>query len=162
MRAIIYGVLFVGLIVGASGCRRGRAGVKTDEQKVTAAEADAEFEQLLTGKDKDGERTMEARQYLGANQSANGLWKTSRAQTLEWVNELYQAGAMKVYAVYSPADETIKVNMCASLLVALPAERDARGKVIAAFNRIDKEVWGPDHERIRDVGQKYLMLNMDP
>lgn len=161
MRTIICGVLLLGSIAGATGCRRAGAAKATD-LKSLAAEADAEFEQLLAGKGAEGERAMEARQYLGANQSANGLWKTSRGQTLEWVNELYQAGAAKVYAVYSPADETIRVNMCASLLVALPATPEGRRKVIAAYTRIDRHIWGEDHTSTSDVGQKYLMLNMDP
>ncbi len=132
------------------------------ERRKGAREDDKNYAKLIAGKDEDGDKAMEARTYLKEGDAKNRLWKTSREQTLKWTEDLYEAGAPKVYAVYSPADKTIKINMCASLLVQMPKEPELRAKLLKAFNKIDKQLWGDDHEKIKDDGQKYLNLNMDP
>jgi hypothetical protein len=156
-------------LAGFFGCDGGqiaqRTSPKADEKREAAEVArqeDQSFEQLVAGKDEDGDRVMEARQYLAPDQPQNGMWKTSREQTLQWAEELYKAGAPTVYAVYSPADETIKVNMCSSLLIKLPTEKTQRAALLTAFHQIDEQLWGEDADDPADVGQKYLYLNMDP
>ncbi len=41
-------------------------------------------------------------------------------------------------------------------------DAEARKKVMKAYNQIDKKLWGDDHTKEKDEGQKYLELNMDP
>src|SRR5262245_12063118 len=158
MRISVFGVLVAGLLAAQAGCQRTSA--RAQLAKDQAAEQTA-FEALLAGKNADGDRAMEAREYL-ADQMSNKLWKTSREQTTKWVDELYQAGAVKVYAVYSPAEDGVRVNLCAALLVELSPQREMRVKVIEAFNHIDRKLWGDDHTTVADTGQKYLDLSMDP
>jgi hypothetical protein len=156
MRIGIWGAFIALLIFPQAGCRRGRDNArKAGEQ----AEQQRKIEDLLAGKDADGERAMEAREYL-ADQQKNVLWKTSREQTTKWVDELYRAGAVKVYAVYVPPGDVVRVNVCAALLIELPVA--GRKKTIDAFNHIERQLWGPDASPAADSGQKYLHLNMDP
>lgn len=81
---------------------------------------------------------------------------------MQYVNEFYEAGAVKVYTVYMPKDGTIPVNLCAELFLTLPTDKEKRKRVIKAFNKVEKELWGEDAEHVKDEGQKYLYLNMDP
>ena len=162
MRACICGLMAVAMVVSLAGCRRSRAEREKDEMAKLVREADEDFERLVAGKEEDGDRVMEARQYLAPNQDRNRLWKTSRDQTLFWVDQFYQAGAARVYAVYAPADRHIQFNMCAMLLIELPSAPQARAKVLVAFNRTHKHLWGPGEDKATDVGQKFLLLNMDP
>jgi hypothetical protein len=154
------------LVVAFAGCQRGSGGAAGEavadgaEDPAAAQEEDTVWAALLAGKSEDGDLAMEARQYLAPDQDKHGLWKTSREQTLTWVDELYNAGAAKVYAIYSPPDEFIQFSMCASLLVELPAGQ-VRRAVLKRYNEIDAELWGPDHTDVKDEGQKYLYLDMD-
>lgn len=143
-----------------TGCKSKTAKNKGEQE--TVEHDNTHYDALVAGKLSDGDRAAEARGWLDPKQTGNALWKTTREQTLKWVNTLYDAGAEKVLAVYAPKDDTIKINLCANLLVVLPADQDKRKKIIAAYNRIDKELWGPDHTKTKDEGQKYLELNMDP
>lgn len=133
-----------------------------DAAPATDREDIRNYERLAAGKEVDGDKASEARAWLDPKNTTNVLWKTSRAQTTKWVEELYAAGATKVLAVYSPKDETVKINMCARLLVVLPTDAEARKKVMKTYNQIDKKLWGDDHTMENDDGQKYLELNMDP
>jgi hypothetical protein len=143
-----------------SGCKSKTA--KNPGESETTEHDNTHYDALVAGKLSDGDRAAEARGWLDPKQTGNALWKTNREQTLKWVNTLYDAGAEKVLAVYAPKDDTIKINLCANLLVVLPKDKETRKKVIAAYNRIDKELWGSDSTKIKDEGQKYLELNMDP
>ncbi len=132
-------------------------------------EADQRYENILAGvvmKDEDGEvideRAAEARDWLDPKHPRNAMWKTSKKQTLELVDRLYQAGARKVYCLYTPADETIKVNLCAALLVELPQEAAARRRTLEEYNQMSKAFWGSDHSRVTDAGQKFAAVDLDP
>src|SRR5262245_17805090 len=107
MRIVICGVVGAVLLVPQAGCRRGSDNARVATEQATQQR---EFEDLLAGKAKDGDRAMEARGYL-ADQANNRLWKTSREQTMTWVDELYVAGAPKVYAVYTPPADLVRVNL---------------------------------------------------
>jgi hypothetical protein len=134
-----------------------------DEAPAAANREDTKnYDRLVAGKEVDGDKASEARAWLDPKNTTNVLWKTSRAQTTKWVEDLYAAGATKVLAIYSPKDKEVQVNMCARLLIVLPTDVETRKKVIKAYNRIDKELWGDDHTKEKDEGQKYLELNMDP
>lgn len=152
-------LIFLTLLMG---CKK----LKNDDSELAPAageRADTKnYDRLVAGKEVDGDRAEEARAWLDPKQTGNALWKTSRAQTSKWVDELYAAGATKVLAIYSPKENTVKINLCARLLIVLPADTEARRKVMKTYNRIDKELWGDDHTKERDEGQKYLELNMDP
>lgn len=143
-----------------AGCKSKAA--KNGGAKEPATQDNAHFDALAAGNLSEGDRAAEARAWLDPKQTGNMLWKTSREQTLKWVNDFYSVGAEKVFAVYAPKDETIKANVCANLLIVLPQDRDKRKHVFSSYNRIDKELWGPDYTRTKDEGQKYLELNMDP
>jgi hypothetical protein len=122
--------------------------------------ADREYEQLLAGKSDDGERAMEARQYLAPNQPKNGLGKVAREHLVKWVDEFYQAGAVKVHVVYTKG-EGPRINSCTGLLVTMPPAGDARARLFGVFNRIERELDGEDYERTDDHGQKFLYLMTD-
>lgn len=169
MRLDRYAAAFLLFVVASAGCQRGsgaaeaeQAGEEADATANAAVEEDNAWAAVLAGKSEDGDLAMEARQYLAPDQEKNGLWKTSREQTLGWVDEFYAAGAAKVYAIYSPADELIRFNMCSSLLVGLPAPSVQGAAVLRRYNEIDAKLWGPDHTETKDEGQKYLYLKMDP
>lgn len=148
------------VVVANAGCNKkpAPAAVVADESPSDARN----FDRLLAGQEDDGNRAAEARAWLDPKNTQNVLWKTTRAQTMQFVDDLYDAGALKVLAVYaSTKDGTIPVNLCADLLIVLPNDAAVRKKIFKAYNRIDKEIWGPDHEPTRDDGRKYLELNMD-
>lgn len=155
-------------MVFTAGCKStAKSTAKALVKKATAGpkaanEEDGHYAALAAGKLHEGDRATEARAWLDTKNTNNRLWKTSREQTLGYVNTLYEAGAVKVYCVYAPKDETIPVNLCAELFVELPQDAEKRKKVIRAFNKIEKELWGDDAEKVKDEGQKYLDLNMDP
>lgn len=146
------------------GCRKRQENdpIGVAREKAASREDNTHFDRLVAGQQDDGDRAAEARAWLDPKNTSNALWKTSRAQTQKMVDDLYTAGAVKVLAVYAPHDETIKVNLCAELLIVLPTDAVVRKKVFKSFNLIDKQLWGEDHENIKDEGQKYLDLNMDP
>lgn len=160
MKSIVLLSLFF-IVMLNTGCRKTKAGAALQGNSETREDT-KHYDRLVAGQEDDGDTAAEARAWLDPKNTENVLWKTSRAQTLKIVDDLYEAGAVKVLAVYSPKDETIKINMCAELLVVLPKDAEARKKVFKTFNRIDKQLWGEDHENIKDQGQKYLDLNMDP
>jgi hypothetical protein len=159
-------VLFLVLtVLPLVGC--GREGAKAagagggERPEVEAARDESEhYERLLAGK--EDERAAEARDWLDPKHANHVAWKVNKKRMREMTDALYAAGAVKVYAVYDPADETVKVELCAELLVALPAGKAERQKVIAACNKIEQQVWGPDAAKATDVGQKFISLNLDP
>ena len=153
--ALVLAFIFVG-----AGCKRS-VEKAAPEAKADSSEQNSHYERLIAGKVDEGDRAEEARGWLDPKNTKNVLWKTTRTQTLQFVDDLYEAGATKVYAVYAPKDGAIPVNLCAELLIVLPTDSGLRKKVIKAYNKIDKQIWGSDHETLKDDGQKYLELNMD-
>jgi hypothetical protein len=157
-------VLGLALVCAAlAGCR-GKAA--KEEQNAgrdarEAKEADKDFDLLIAGKDED-ELAAEARDWLDPRHQNHAAWKIDKKRMLEMTNNLYAAGASKVYAVCMRPDDTIKAELCAELLVVLPKGKAERQKVIAACQRIEHQVWSDDADKIRDVGQKYVSINLDP
>ena len=94
------------------------------KSKVVDREDDQRYARLASGALDDGDKAAEAKAWLDAKNTTNVLWKTSRAQTLQFVNDLYQAGAVKVYAIYAPRDGTVPVNLCAELFLELPIDTE--------------------------------------
>lgn len=167
MRHAACGLLVLVCLLAGLGCQRRvqlseDGGDQAGRNQAEVQGDDQRYAQLAAGKQVGDDKAMEARQYLAPNQTKNGMWKTSKEQTLKWVNDFYHAGAAKVYALYIPADDTVRVNMCAALLIELPTDKEKRALVIRTYNRIDKQVNGPDAERAKDEGQKFLELGMDP
>jgi hypothetical protein len=164
--ATVIGLALV--ILAQVGCR----GKVTDEEKKAADEArsakeaaaapeeDRNSEQVIAGKDKD-EIAAEARDWLDPKHTNHAAWKIDKKRMLEMTEALYAAGASKVYAVSMRPDDTFKAEICAQLLVVLPSGKADREKVIDACQKIEKQVWGGDADKIRDVGQKYVRLNLD-
>src|SRR5262249_55134986 len=111
MRCIVCGLIVLAMLLVPAGCKRPNLGKSaSDRDPSNVQEADREYDQLIAGKDEEGNKAMEARQYLAAKQhEQNQVAHTSREQAIKWAEELYQAGAVKVYAVYEPNEET-KVN----------------------------------------------------
>jgi hypothetical protein len=162
MRFGICGLLFLALVAPHVGCRRiarAREEAAKAEAREEARAADHEYEQLVAGKDEDGDRAMEARLYLAPNQPKYGLGKVAREHAVKWVDELYRAGAVKVYVVYTPG-EGPRINSCIALLVELPPAGEVRAKVLAAYNRIDRQL-ARDSEAEVDNGQKFLYLDTE-
>ncbi len=160
MRFGIWGLLALVLIVPQVGCNRikkAREEAQKAEALEEAREDDRNYERILKGKDEDGARAMEARQYLAPNQPKNGLGTVAREPLTKWVDEFYQAGAVKVHVVYTPA-EGPRINTCTALLVEMPRQPEPRAKLIATYNRIDRELSKESAEVATDLGQKFLYL----
>lgn len=144
------------------GCKSRNVSVRKMPQETSSELDENRFARLAAGELHDNDKASEARAWLDPKNTNNVLWKTSRADTLEYVNKLYEAGAVKVFCIYSPKDSQVRVNLCASLLVELPRDKEQRKKVIRVFNKLDRELWGEDADQVKDEGQQFLCLNMDP
>lgn len=165
-------VLLVGCqrkVTFASGEAGQDAKGPTSDSHKSSREGDKRYENMIAGKpnkneagEVDHERAAEARGWLNDKQAPNAMWKTSKSQTLDMVDQLYKSGAHKVYCIYAPADDTIKINMCASLLVELPREANRRQEVLAKYNQLSRQFWGEDHENVKDLGQRFVELDLDP
>jgi hypothetical protein len=117
---------------------------------------DAFCQELLDCKDE----IAEARDWLDLRHKNHMMWKVDRETTLKLVNDLYAAGAAIVHVVITPEPfGATGVQICGGLVVTLPTDRPARKKVFKVY----KDFW-EDHEdyRVKDQGQKYLHVDLDP
>ena len=108
-------------------------------------------------------KKAEAREWLANPKSV--LWKGDRKQILDGVKAMYAAGAIKIYAVDIMEHEGREVST--EFAVELPADKDARAKVIKAHNKFWKRYLRHDDEdevksfTVTDQRQKYLIMNFD-
>jgi hypothetical protein len=80
-------------------------------------------------------------------------------QAAPTVESLYTMGAAKVSCGATAEGDGGKI--ATMVVVELPAEPEARAKLIDWANTTDKKLNGEDAEAIKDVGQKYVTVNFD-
>src|SRR5689334_20903555 len=113
----------------------------------------------------DKETYAEAKDWLSPKHTNHALWKGDREAIVKLVDQLYEAGAVKVYAVgFDKADNP---QIVAQFVAELPTDAAARKKVFSTHNKFWKKyLSGEDEEELKsfmekDNGQKYLVLNFD-
>lgn len=140
----------------------------------SSAEADRSIEAILAGKDEDGDKAVPVEEFFAKLGQGYMLWKGEVEWFQQLADEAKSAGSPAVYAVVSEAFGA--THVCASYIIAMPADPAARPKVIEAYNNFWKRgLVGLDNEEerkmveediqselVQDHGQKYLMLNYDP
>ena len=105
------------------------------------------------------ENAIEARVWLKKGERV--VFNLGKEKTASTVEELYRIGATKVTAVGFVDDSDM---MATVLVIELPANPAARKKLFDWADRTEKKLandGGYDHERTKDVGQKYLEINFD-
>jgi hypothetical protein len=155
--------LLVIIVIAASGC----GGKSKREKYLQGVMADqAKYEQIAKGQEVDGEKAGEARTWLEWTRTDNVMnsmnEKAGKKQVLRFAEDLYEAGATRVMCIYTVTQTTFKANMCNSLLIELPKEKEKRAEVFKEHFRVEKEYWGKKATKIEDQGQKYLHLNLEP
>jgi hypothetical protein len=128
----------------------------------TAAEIDERALELLD--DDDESRKVEARAWL--KQPDSRVWEGSKEATIQFVDQMYGAGAPKVWAAGVIDDEEWKVSLTSMFVVELPNDKAARQRIFNAYNTFisggqelsedEKNEYGA-----QEKGQKYLVLEYD-
>jgi hypothetical protein len=113
----------------------------------------------------DKETYAEAKDWLSPKHANHALWKGDREAIVKVIDELYEAGAVKVYAVGFEKDDNPQI--VAQFVAELPTDAAARKKVFDTHNKFWKKyLSGEDEEELKsfmekDNGQKYIVLNFD-
>jgi hypothetical protein len=113
----------------------------------------------------DKETFAEAKDWLSPKHENHSLWKGDKKAITKLVDDLYEAGAVKVYAV--GFDKEDKVQVVAMFVAELPKDAAARKKVFKTHNKFWKEYLSDEDEEElkefmeKDNGQKYIVLNFD-
>jgi len=157
---IVAAFLTLMLVVPCVGCKGSNSKREKYVQQMTQDQD--KYQQLAKGMEVDGEKAGEAKSWLEFTNTQNVLPNTGRQQTQAYVNSLYHAGAPRVMCIYVVKQATFQANMCTSLLIELPKDAEARKEVFKVYTKIDKEFWKDAAPKIKDDGQTYLHLNMDP
>jgi hypothetical protein len=129
------------------------AGESKRDPKAVAAKIDKDVaESIAKGK------AFEAREWCSPDATTHGVWKLSKNDMLKMTNELYAAGAVKVW-VMNPSEVNAHTTIAADLAAELPADSVKRKAVFDYCNKWLKET--EQEEKISDIGQKYLDFNLD-
>lgn len=126
----------------------------------------------------------EAKDWLSPKHENHALWKGDRKAITKLVDDLYEAGAVKVYACFGggegeededgPKTKEDKAQknsndpqIVAVFVAELPKDAAARKKIFKTHNKFWKEYLSDeDEEELKDFmgkdnGQKYVVLNFD-
>jgi hypothetical protein len=145
----------------------------TEEQKKAfAAEEDAAAEKLLS----ESKRVFEARAWLSGTSSGKEYisWKGERAAMVQFIEDLYAAGAKEIKAVFNDPE---KPGLLTAYVVALPDDAEARKKILDVHQQFWKKAFNlgnssdseeSDSESTslfsfvpEDNGQKYLLESFE-
>jgi hypothetical protein len=111
----------------------------------------------------DKAHTAEAKEWLAPTHADHMLWKADRGTVTKLIDDLYDAGALKIWAVDINGAE--KKQLVATFIVELPTDKDKRAKVIDTHNQFWKNAGasGEDLDDLRatELGQKYIVLDFD-
>ena len=121
------------------------------DPKQIAKEIDAECEEMLKGDD-----FAEARAWCDPKNANHVGFEMSTKDMLKLANDLYAAGATKVYV--ADIIELGAKKTSATMVVQLPKDPNARAKVLAREKEFEESEGG---EGSPDVGQKYLLMTLD-
>lgn len=127
------------------------AGEALDQGRENAQEADKIAEEELSQPNH-----AEARDWCDPKHKDHVGFEVSTATMLQIANELYEAGAPKVYV--TGIDEIGQVKISASMVAELPKDPAARKKVFAWQAKFAQEI---DDDPAPDVGQKYFFITLD-
>lgn len=155
-------VIFIAalFILSCTGCKRSNSKREKYVQKMIQDQS--KYQQLAKGLEVEGEKAGEAKSWLVFTNTQNVLPSTGRKQTQEFVEDLYDSGATRVWCIYVTKQATFQANMCTSLLIELPKDEAKRKEVLKIYHKIEKEFWKDSTTKIKDEGQTYLHLTMDP
>jgi len=117
-----------------------------------AAKLDRDAEKALAE-----EKMSEAREWL-KGEPGRTIYNLGD-QAAPTVESLYAMGAAKVSCGATAEGDGGKIAVL--VVIELPADPDARAKLIDWANTTDKKLNGEDAEVIKDVGQKYVTVNFD-
>jgi len=128
------------LVAFAIACGPGFAASKDDEhgEKVMAATNKAEARQWL----KDSSRHL--------------IFKGDRKEVVKLVEDFYKAGATKVFICDIESHDGN--DYAGGLLIVLPKDSDARGKVFKVAEKADTAF---ENDPTKDEGQKYIYYAFD-
>jgi hypothetical protein len=163
----VLGSLIAAMAIALSGCDSEVAGPVAnngqDPATMTPAEIakadDKEAQDML----QDKAHLAEAKDWLSPAHKNHMLWKGDRETITQLVNDLYDAGAPKVWA--ANINEAGANQIVAVFVVELPTEKDKRAKVFGVHNNFWKKS-GADQEDLKDLliaenGQKFIVLDFD-
>ena len=134
--------------IGLIGCMTASVSVSKDESS-EARDLDKEIEEWLTEPD-----NAEARKWLESG--SHILFEGDKATASRVVNDLYSAGATKVWIV--GITEFGDSEVAAAFVAVLPSDSAARKRVFAVDADFQKLI---GEEPTSDVGQKYLHFTFD-
>lgn len=127
--------------------RQGGGAFRPGAFTATAAEVDAEAEQLLRQRG-----TFEAKAWLGEMNRRRAFSMWGRPAEVQFVNDLYARGAVRVSVADIDNDPDVG-EMAEHLIVTMPTEPEKRQAVLALINQRMRDD-GPRGDR----GQKYELL----
>ena len=161
---IVLAAVLVGMIVkkASEAAERGERGETEDVRPSEAAKPTSPAEQAAK-LDRDAEKALaeekmsEAREWL-KGEPGRTIYNLGD-QAAPTVESLYAMGATKVSCGATAEGDGGKIAVL--VVVELPADPDARAKLIDWANTTDKKLNGEDAEVIKDVGQKYVTVNFD-
>lgn len=111
----------------------------------------------------DKTHIAEAKDWLSPNHENHVLWKGDRKAITQLVNDLYEAGATKIWA--ADTNEMGKNQIVAMFVAELPTDKDKRAKVFEVHNNFWKKAGGSAEDvaefLIEEQGQKYILLDFD-
>lgn len=154
---------FVLLAMLSVGCDRpptdatatNAADVPPVPRQPTTMQIDSEIAQGLASP-----RTVEALAWLDPKfDKTHSIWKTTdKEEARELVRELYEAGAVKVWAT----DPTVVdgVQVLTQFVIDLPANPVRRQALFKWIDRWERRTLESD-QRTKDVGQRYYEINLD-
>jgi hypothetical protein len=158
--------LIAAIAICLSGCDSevgGPAAKNGPDRELTPAEMAKSDD--LAAKDllDDKPHTAEAKEWLSPTYSNHMLWKVDRKTITQLIDDLYAAGATKIWAV--DINEAENKQLVATFVVELPTEKEKRTKVLDVHNQFWKKSGGSE-EDLADVlaaefGQKYIVLDFD-
>jgi hypothetical protein len=159
--------LIAAIAICLSGCDSEVAGpaANNGQDRGVMTPAEAAKSDDLTAKEllDDKPHIAEAKEWLSPTHDNHMLWKADRKTITQLINDLYDAGATKIWAV--DINEAENKQLVATFVVELPTEKEKRTKVLDVHNQFWKKSGGSD-EDLADVlaaefGQKYLVLDFD-
>ena len=149
-------LLVVALLVTVSGCGKKEAVGSSTAPSVESKPEVVDVAALDKAGDEDlaDPKKAEARQWLKA--PSHAVFKGDKQAVIKFVDEVYAAGAVTVYAT---GIETLGGNeVTETMILVLPKDSTARAKVFEVANRFGETIQNdPD----KDIGQKYLSFVLD-
>jgi hypothetical protein len=164
----LFAVISMGLGCDTSGSASDEETAAAEESPESIAKENnesAEEELALSdkGKDDEGEKVwkQEARDFFDYQKNPrNGTFELSSGFARQFTNDVYAAGAEKVWVTGISEIELgqNKLNISDNLVVVLPADATKRKAVFDVYNR---ELAKADEPPLKDIGQKYIFLTGD-